>query len=445
MIAYREARAILESVAAGRRLAIDELGLVDAFGCVLSEDLRSREAVPSFDNSAMDGFAVRSASTAGASKETPVLFGVGGFVAAGDSRKGFDESKGACAVEIMTGAPMPGAGFDSVAKVEDVEVTRDPSGAAVSIAIRRPISKWENVRRRGEDFLVGQPLAGPGQEITPELVLALATLGVDRLKVRRKARIALISTGKELVHHSEPRLGPGMIRNSTAPYLLAAAAACGAECRHYGTVGDEPGAFLPVFERAVTDGHDIILTTGAVSMGKHDFVRDALESVGAKILFHKTAIRPGKPILFAEHPEGPVVFGLPGNPVSTSVGMRFFVAPYIRGLRGMAPEEPLFAKAGNHFRKPPGLRSFFKARVSLKPEGAVVEILSGQASFMVSPLLRANAWAELLEEGSEVREGDGVRVYPMYSPSHPWSEGVARDGESSVHAKEPGKEDRCCV
>jgi molybdopterin molybdotransferase len=188
------------------------------------------------------------------------------------------------------------------------------------------------------------------------------------------------------------------------------------------------------------------VTTGAVSMGKHDFIKDALVDCGARIHYHKVAIRPGKPGLFAELPAralspGPVVFGVPGNPVSTVVGLRFFIGPYLRALRGLSPERPRRAYLETATPKPNGLKCFFKARVTEKLDATSVRALAGQPSFMVSPLLKSNAWVVFPEQDSMVPEGTAVDVYALYpnedSVDENESESEALRGLSSVRA-------RCC-
>jgi len=441
MKSYLDAVRILTEEAAAKRIPSEEMSLVKALNCVLAEDILSPEAVPNFDNSAMDGFAVESALTQGAGPERKVAFDVLGTVSAGESGEGFTQNG---AVEIMTGAPMPAGRFDAVVKVEDVEVQRDDSGKPVRISLRAPVKWHENVRLKGEDFQVNQLAAKAGTEVTPELVMALASLGVSRVRARRKPRVAVISTGRELVDHESGTLRPGMIRNSTGPYLMAALPLLGAEGRFYGTIHDEPEHFIELFQRVCAEGVDVVLTTGAVSMGKHDFVREALEGLGARVVFHKVAIRPGKPVLFAQIPGGPAVFGLPGNPVSTSVGLRFFVEPYLRELRGLPAEKPIRARMLRTTGKPEGLRCFFKAELKVSEEAAEVEILTGQASFMVSPLLRSNVWAILEEPGRQVPEGAVVNVYPLFPMAREWGRLTHRPGHDK---QDEGfhQEKGCCV
>ena len=418
MIQYKDALEFLTAAAALRRPLFEAVpetvALENCVGRLLFADLLSPEAIPPFDNSSMDGFAVHSALTAAATLRAPLQLKVLGSIAAGDTPVvKSEENSQPVAWEIMTGAPIP-HGFDAVVKVEDIEVKRDAQGAPVEIWISKPLTARENFRGRGEDFALNQLVARAGDRLMPEHVMALASLGLAEVSVKRRPRVALVSTGSELVTHSTKELTPGMIRNSTAPHLMAALPGYGVDCHFYGTLIDRPEVFEWALGEILQHAPDIILTTGAVSKGKHDFIPDTLLKSGAKTQFHQVAIRPGKPGLFCEFENGPVVFGIPGNPVSTAVALRFFVSHYLEALTGARPELPLKARLVAAAPKPEGLRCFFKAQFHAGSEGGEVRCLGGQPSFMVSPMLESNAWVVFPEEGSTVAEGTWVDVYPLH-------------------------------
>lgn len=438
MINYNTAIEILINSAKTRSLPHEVVRLELALGRFLAKSVVSSEFVPSFNNSAMDGFAVQSHLTAKASNEQPIIFQALGCIAAGDQEPVAPSGQAPDRVcwEIMTGAPMPGGDFDAVVKIEDVEVIRSTNGEAREIKLFAPIGAGINARKRGEDFQTGTEVAAAGTQIQPEHIMAFASLGINQVPVVSRPSIAIISTGRELIEHddvsNDSRLGPKnkMLRNSTAPYLLAALPKFGAQCTYYGTIADDPQHFSDLVAKVLKTNPDVILTTGAVSMGKYDFVRTALESLGAKTIFHKVAIRPGKPLLFSEIINGGTVFfGVPGNPVSTSVGVRFFLAPYLRALMGLPREKPILAKLTKSTNKPAELRCFFKARTRLSPSGLTVEALQGQASFMISPLLKANAWVVLKENPNDpdpkalandlVPENSEVEIFPLYPAPYP--------------------------
>lgn len=398
---YAEALSFLRARAASCAVRTENLALGEAVGRVAAEDLVSQESLPPFANSAVDGFAVRSSETPGR------LRGLG-MIAAGDPPVARKDNPRSC-WEIMTGAPMP-PGFDAAVKIEDVvKALRE---GLVEIEVPQVVAADENVREAGEDFRPGMTVLSRGTRLRPEHVLACAALGIERVSVRARPRVAIISTGKELAHEGAP--SPGRIRNSTAPFLLSALAELGAEASFAGLVGDEPAEFLALFGRVLSERPDVVLTTGAVSMGKHDFIPTALRDLGAEIAVHKLPIRPGKPILLAAFREGgPAVFGLPGNPVSTAVGARFFVEPYLRAWQGSAAERPFHAKLAAGETKPAGTRVFLKA--TLDPESGEARALPGQASFRVSPLVEATGWIVLPEGRESFAAGEQVEFFPQRS------------------------------
>ncbi|MGP1665178.1 MAG: molybdopterin-binding protein, partial [Rhodanobacter sp.] len=209
-------------------------------------------------------------------------------------------------------------------------------------------------------------------------------------------------------------LREGQIRNSNGPFLAARVVAAGAELVYQQTVGDEPAAFVQALQQALQAGAEVVLSTGAVSMGRHDFVPETLRGLGADIHFHKVQIRPGKPLLFASLPDGVLFFGLPGNPVSSSVGLRFFVEPALRQMLGLPLEQPLRLPLLHRFDKRVPLRCFLKGRVTLTSTGQLTAlVLAGQESFRIRPLLDANAWVVVAEDADACAAGSLVDVYGL--------------------------------
>ena len=421
MTGYSEALQLIRKVAlevsSGTRRT-KRVSLSKALGRVAAEDVLSREMLPALSNSAVDGFAVRSHETRGASLDNPLTFPVVGSVVAGDVPPELGVAPKFSAWEIMTGAPFP-QGFDASVKIEDVQVKRDGTGKPLSIEISQESAYEDYLRPAGEDFQIGTSVVKAGTQITAEHIMALSALGFAEVEVQRKLHVALISTGKEIVDHGA-ELQPGQIRNSTAPYLMSALEQLGLKLTTHVNVGDDPADFFRELGRCIEDAPDMIITTGAVSMGKHDFIPSVLRDYGAEILFHQVAIRPGKPILFAKMSKGPVVFGLPGNPVSSVVGLRFFVEPFLRAWSGRKLEHPLRAKLRSSVRKVEGLQCFFKAQVEMGEGDPHVTVLAGQPSFMIRPLLESSAWAVLPQAGKEISAGEWVDVYPLNSWTVSW-------------------------
>jgi molybdopterin molybdotransferase len=414
MIEYLQALQVIRDTV--EPLPVERFSLAESRGVVVSTDQPSPGAVPPFDNSAMDGFAVRSADTVDASESNPLRLQVEGMVTAGETPA---NSSGAAdtAWEIMTGAPVP-SGYDGVIPVEQVEVERDAQGKPVAIELRQSVSAGRNLRRAGEDFAAGDALVTAGQFIQANQIMGLAATGVSEIEGRRAARVAAITTGNELTD-TEAKLEPGKIHDSNGPYLEAAISSIGADSAGVYRTGDEAEELIALIEK-LQDKTDVILTTGGVSAGRMDFVPMALEQLGADILFHRVAIRPGKPVLFARLPNGTLVFGLPGNPIAVAVGLRFFVIPALRKLQGLPQETYLKAQLKTSLHKKPGLRFFGKAVASGDSEGRLLtELLPGQESFKISPLMTANCWLIATEDTDELSAGSLVEIAPLYPGAFP--------------------------
>ncbi|GJL85407.1 MAG: molybdopterin molybdenumtransferase MoeA [Micavibrio sp.] len=403
MISYEQAKAIVLQAGRGRKPEGEQVITKDLVGRVCAQDLRAPIDIQPFDNSAMDGFAVRIGDLG---NNGGVLNRVS-MVAAGDSVPDEPLHAGEC-TEIMTGAPVP-PGTEAVVPVELVEVNDD------QVRFKVQPEMGANIRRAGEDFKKGMDVLRAGQVIYPQHIMPLAALGIDKVEVYKKPRAVFMATGNELVEDLSQDLKPGQIYNSNLPYGLAALEAMGVECSVASSVPDDPDQFEKLLTNFATQEIDFIISSGAVSAGKFDFVREGLEKAGAEILFHKVNIKPGKPNLFARLPNGTLYFGLPGNPVATAAGLRFFVQPCIRAMMGMGEEKPVSAKATTPFKKRDGLRVFLKARAESGEGGAlVVDLLDGQASFMVSPFLGMNCWAVAPEGVEEIKVDDIVDLYPLY-------------------------------
>jgi molybdopterin molybdotransferase len=405
MISYDEARQRI--LAACRPPAAERVAVAAALDRVLALDVVSSEDLPPFDNTAMDGFAL---ATDGRELAPGSEFAVVGSQAAGDGEACF--AVGAC--EIMTGASLP-AGLDAVLPVECATVlARDDNGRPTRIRLDAAVMPAAHVRRRGQDVAAGQCVLVAGTRITPAARMLLAALGVADVAVRPPVPVALLTTGRELVDDPRQPLAPGQIRNSNGAYLSDRLDQTGAVMVHRETVLDDPAVFVTALARSLAAGADVVLSTGAVSMGRRDFVPDALRGLGAEIVFHKVAIRPGKPLLFARLPGGQLYFGLPGNPVSSAVCLRFFVEPALRAMLGQVPERPLRLPLARPAQKKAGFRFLQKAQVVLAGHGQLqVQLLTGQESFRIQPLLAANAWAVLAEDAEQLPAGTLVEVHGL--------------------------------
>ncbi len=405
MIAFDDARRRV--LAAAAMIAAERIPVNASMGRIVAEDVFSPEHLPSFDNTAMDGFAL---ATGGQAMPEGTELVVSAALAAGEAAPAGCE--GAC--EIMTGAPIPD-GLDAVIPVENVAVLEhDVDRRPQRIRLLHAVLPGANVRRRGQDISAGDLIMPSGTRVGAPERMVLAALGIADIPVRKCPVAALLTTGRELVDDPGQALLPGQIRNSNGPFLADRLLECGAELRIRQSLPDEAGAFTAAVGRCLTAGVELIISTGAVSMGRYDFIPDALRELGAEILFHKVAMRPGKPLLFARLPNGSLYFGLPGNPVSSAVGMRFFVEPALRACLGLPQERPLRVPLAEAVDKKPGFRMLQKAVLQCEDQGRLsVHVMKGQESFRIRPLLQSNAWAVLPEQGASMQAGTLVDLYGL--------------------------------
>ncbi|MEQ1802072.1 MAG: gephyrin-like molybdotransferase Glp [Gammaproteobacteria bacterium] len=412
MISYEEALEVLRAGAAPlqRRTAT----LAAAAGEVAAAAVGARLMVPGFANAAMDGFVLRAAATGTASPATPVRLPVTGMIAAGSAPPdaGGLADSGERAWEILTGAPVP-ATLDAVVPVERITRLEARDGLPPGIGITSPLRPGQNVRRAGEDFVVGQTVVAAGTRLAPHHLMGLAACGVDEVDVAPRPRIAVLTTGSELETRGA-ELAPGRIRDANGPYLRALLPLLGVDLVAMTTAADDDDALRDLL-RQLAGKADLVLTTGGVSAGRLDLVPAAVREIGGDILFHQVAIRPGKPLLHARLPGGALLFGLPGNPLAVAVGMRFFVIPALRALQGLAPEQPTPAVTTEAVRGRGQLRFFAKALADVDASGRRrVRLLPGQESFRIAPLLQANCWAIVPEGIGEIPAGGVLQTLPLY-------------------------------
>jgi molybdopterin molybdotransferase len=352
-----------------------------AAGRVLSEQVHAPSDLPPFDNSSMDGFALRAADLA-----SSFTLRVVADIPAGSSEKvslGPGE-----AARIMTGAPLP-AGADAVIPVEDTDFTARDAGtpAPESVALTRPVRRGENVRPRGQDLRAGDSVLAKGHRLRAQDLGLLAMMGIAEMNVYRLPRVALLSSGDELIPVNEP-LAPGKIHDSNSYALAAQIESCGAEVLRLGVAKDERAAVQNLLNRAVDEGADMIVSSAGVSVGAFDFVKEVVESNG-RLNFWKVNMRPGKPLAFGEYRGIPFV-GLPGNPVSAFVTFEVFARAAVERLAG----ESLRARARTRVVteeaiESDGRESYLRAVVD--PSTNRARLTGHQGSGNLFSLVQANA------------------------------------------------------
>lgn len=392
-------RDVLENT---KTLGREKVFIYDALGRVLAEDVRSDTDKPLFDNSAMDGFAVRYEDIEGASEDRPAQLRIVGEHSAGTGES-LRVEKGT-AIKIFTGAPIP-EGADTVVPVE---YTR-PEGDRVYIL--RELKRGANIRRRGEDIKEGEVVIRAGKELRAYEVGMLASVNRAMVEVFRRPRVGIISTGDELLELGEAQVKPSQIRSSNHHMLYSLVQQAGGLPHQLGIAPDEPEELLEVLRSC--HQYDIFITTGGVSMGEKDYVQHLVRDVGIDIKFHKLRIKPAKPVLFGTYGEKGLFFGLPGNPVSCAVAFDLLVYPAIRGMMGARDvfKKKVKAKITRDFsRRDDRRREFARARVWFEDREYLCEPLEKQQSHMLTSLVEANAYMVVYEGVKEIKKGDEVEV-----------------------------------
>ncbi len=413
MLTLEQAQAaVLGAVRPAQRT--ETLRLADALGRFVAAPLAARVDHPVFDNSAMDGYAVRVADLADGNEARAARQGGrdGGLAArdfrlplVGESRCGDAPGRlvPGSAMRIFTGAPLP-AGADTVVIQEDVKLDGE------TVVLPRRVEADQNIRRHAEDFHRGDTLYEPGRRLSAWDLALLATAGVDAVDAWARPRALVVATGDELAAPGAA-LKPGQVYESNRLATLSLLAQLGAETHDGGTVRDEPAALHALLRDA--HEYDFIVTSGGASVGDHDVVKQVFAELGA-IHFWKACVKPGKPIAFGHVGERAHFFALPGNPVSSLVTFTLFVAPAVYAWHHARPPAPtLPAQAANGFRRRPGRTEFLRARLYTQDGRLMAEALKGQGSHMVGPLRYTNGLIRIEADSSGFEPGDALTAIPL--------------------------------
>jgi molybdopterin molybdotransferase len=397
MIRVEEAlKNILDAVSP---LGLEKVNILDALGRVIGEDVYAGRAIPPKDNSAMDGYALRAGDTRGASEETPAILEVVEDIPAGsipEKRIGPGQ-----AARIMTGAPVP-EGADAVVRMED---SRKEDGR-VAILIGAEVG--QDIRRAGEDVQPGEKVISGGEVIRPAEVGMLAALGRSFISVHQRPLIAIVATGDELVDLDETP-SPWKIVSSNSYSLAALVLDCGAVPMQIGIAKDRREDLIAKFRAAMRA--DLIVSSGGVSVGDYDLVKEVMKKEGNRMQFWRVAMKPGRPLVFGAMGEVPIV-GLPGNPVSSMVSFEQFIRPAILKMMGHANlfRRTVRARLGEDISKKSGIRHFIRARICREEGGYAVVTTGDQGSGILKSMVRANGLIILTEEVTKARAGETVTV-----------------------------------
>jgi molybdopterin molybdotransferase len=409
-----------------------ELHLLEAQGCVLVEDITVPASLPHFDNSSMDGYAVRTGDVAGATREFPVVLDVIGDVAAGSGD--VPRVTPGTAARIMTGAPLP-PGTDAVVPVEwtdggtgegpaETMLARSaaPEGAGGEVRVHRSAEPGQHVRERGSDVRAGTVALTAGTRLGPPQIGLLAAIGRGAVRVLPRPRVVVLSTGSELVQPGE-QLKPGQIHDSNSYVLTSAARQAGAIPYRVDAVADDADTLRATIEDQLVRA-DIIVTSGGVSVGAYDVVKETLsqlEGIGGSVEFRRLAMQPGKPQGFGLiGAQRTPILALPGNPVSSYVSFEIFVRPAIRALMGREPVRRQTVKArleaARALTSPDGKRQFLRGAYVPPGRGetvGTVRPVGGAGSHLVAALAQADALIDIPETTTSVAPDEEVTVLPL--------------------------------
>ncbi len=402
MIPYPEAlRIVLDNI---RPLPTETVPVDKALGGFLARPVKAPAHSPRFEQSAMDGYAVRMADVADARPGHPVVLKLADELPAGD-QKSVTLKRGQT-VKVFTGSRLP-RGVEAVVMKEYVALSGDQA------AIAWKVSTGDNIRRVGEEYRRGDVILPAGIRVTPPVVGMLVMLGKDRATVRRLPTVTVITMGNELVAPGS-RLGPGQIPDSNGPAVAAALRSLGVTKIRRRRVKDK----LPALVKAMKDGlenSDLVVTVGGASVGDYDYVHDARRELGVRDIFTKVAIKPGKPNIFGLDGRGRPVYGLPGNPVSALVSFHELVKPAVLKMMGSLEEGSLVlpVRLDETTRKKPGRLNYLRGRLDVEGHDLTASLATGQESHMLSGLAMADILVEIPLEAAGTEAGQILQAVKL--------------------------------
>ena len=369
---------------------------------------------PAGTNAAFDGFAINSKETKNLNKKNSQNFKILKTISAGDNPK-LNKIKKFDTVEVMTGAIIPKF-FDTIIPIEKIIYLNNKNKRYITV--NEKIKKNQHIRYAGSDYKKKDLIIKKGTIIQPSHVLAFKTLGIKNIKVKKKPNILFFSTGNEISNNKN--IVNWKVRNSNSHYIKSLSNNFLFNFIDGGILRDkDENLFKNKIDKNIKSKIDIIITSGAVSAGKHDFVPSVVKQFNSSNFFKGVLIRPGKPILFAKLKNiEKVIFGLPGNPISSSACFRFFVYPYLLNILGVKSEKPFKAMLKNSFLKRKNLTSFLKARLTSTNNGILeIQVLKGQESFRIKSFVESNVWGLFKYGQSKFKKGEIIECYSPIGPN----------------------------
>ena len=407
MITYKKALEILKK---GKiKIKNEKIFSKDTTLRISAENIYSPESYPSSDNTAFDGFAINSKDTHKIKNNNPKKFRIIKTLAAGDNPS-IKNVKKFSAIEIMTGAIIKKP-FDTVIPIEQIEYFPNKENAKY-ILIRKKIKKYNYFRFAGSDYKKGQKIIGIGEIIQSSHILAFKTLGIEKVLVKKKPVLSFYATGNEIT--DSKKIPIWKVRNSNGYYLNSLINNLPITFKFQKILRDNnQKIFKKEINKQFKSNTNIIITSGAVSVGKFDFIPGIIKDFKLAYFFKGVAIRPGKPILFTKFKNKNIAFfGLPGNPISSAACFRFFVFPFLFTSLNIKKEKPFKAKLKNSFIKKKNFTRFIKGKISFSNKGLIeFEVLRGQESFRINSFTKANSWGFFPSGKSKFKKGQFIDCF----------------------------------
>ena len=415
MINYQKATKIINKVSLN--LPNEKISISDSLNRVCAKNVLSLSINPLSNNTAFDGFAVLAKETKGLSKKKVKKFKILKTIGAGDNPKINNYQKNS-SVEIMTGGIIP-KHFDSIIPVEKIKYFPSKQ-KPTHIVVDFEVKKFSFIRFAGEDYKLKDVIVKKGELILPKHIMVLTTLGIRDLYVKKRPKIIFFGTGDEIVDYKKKNISNWEVRNSNNHYFTASGKSLHYDIIDGGVIKDnEQKKLKEKLKKTLKSDIDIFVTTGAISVGKFDFIPELINKLGFKTYFKGVSIKPGRPImLYKFEKKKKLFFGLPGNPISCAAGFRFFIYPLIRNSLGMVKEKKFKAKLINKYFKRKDFTHFARCLINVNNKGLTeLKVLQEQQSHRVKSFVKANCWGIFPGGKEQFKSGDIVDWVPLIPSS----------------------------
>jgi len=415
MINYQQAIKLINKVSLN--LPNEKISIPDSLNRVCAKNILSPSINPLANNTAFDGFAVLAKETKGLSKKKVKKFKILKTIGAGDNPKINNYLKNS-SVEIMTGGIVPKP-FDSIIPVEKIKYYPSEK-KPTHIFVDSEVKKFSFIRFAGEDYNLKDVVVKKGELIQPKHIMALTTLGIRYLYVKKRPKIIFFGTGDEIVDYKKKNISNWQVRNSNNHYITSFGKSLHYQIIDGGVIKDnEQSKLKEKLKKSLKSDIDIFVTSGAISAGKFDFIPELIKELSFKTYFKGVSIKPGRPIMLSKFKrKEKLFFGLPGNPISCAAGFRFFIYPLLRNSLGMLKEKKFKAQLINKYSKPKNFTHFARCLINVNTKGlGELQVLQGQQSHRVESFVKANCWGIFPGGKEQFKSGDIIEWVPLIPSS----------------------------